>query len=88
MKAEKRLQKALDDCKVRIENLTEDDIGRFVIYDPGYKQERGRIKSWNDSGVFVVYHCNDDWDDYKNYTAAHTKPEDLVFEDKAFETIG
>lgn len=27
--------------------------------------------------IFVVYDCNNDWDNYKDYTAALTKIEDL-----------
>lgn len=27
--------------------------------------------------IYVVYHSNNDWDNYKNYTAIWTKQEDL-----------
>jgi len=54
-------------------NPTEKDIGRAVIYNPGYKQEAGRIKSFNDSFVFVWYHEGD--------TAAATKREHLFWQE-------
>ena len=62
---------------MKLDELTKEDIGKWVLYLP--KNERGRIKSWNDLFVFVVYKCANNWDDYKNYTAATTKAEDLRF---------
>ena len=49
----------------------------------GEKLEKGKIKSWNDSGIFVVYDCAGNWmgDLWKEYTAQHTNPEDLEFAD-------
>ena len=36
--------------------------------------------------IFVVYNCAGEWDNYKDYTAAATKPNDLKFEqDKVME---
>ena len=64
---------------IDIAKLTQEDVGRWVEYTP--KQERGKIKSWNDSGVFVVYDAAGNWSGnaWKDYTAAHTRPEDLKF---------
>ncbi len=53
-------------------------VGQRVTYVPlntfGMigKPEKGVIKALcNDSEhVFVVFHCNEDWDDYMNYTGA------------------
>ena len=28
--------------------------------------------------TFVVYHCNDDWDNYRDYTAASTDNQELL----------
>lgn len=65
-----------------IKDLTEEDIGRQVIYTDGVGEKNpGRIKSWNDKWIFVVYNCADDWDNYQNYTAAATDPRDLVLID-------
>jgi hypothetical protein len=64
---------------VRIEDLTDEDIGRWVIYTaPHGKQEIGRIKSWNEQFIFVVYNCAGEWAEFDNYTAAATKPDDLT----------
>ena len=64
---------------MKIDKLNNRDIGRWVEYAPrfGGSSEVGRIKSWNDEWVFVVYHCDNKWDEFKNYTAAATSPKDL-----------
>lgn len=66
--------------KVDITKLTESDIGRWVVYKPSFgKEERGRIKSWNDTYVFVVYKCDNQWDRFQDFTACATNPDDLMF---------
>lgn len=43
------------------------------------KKEFGIIKSISDDGVvYVVYHCNNDWNNYKNYTGVNTDPKYLT----------
>lgn len=64
---------------IEIHELTGEDIGRWVEYDNGFKKEKGRIKSWNDKWIFIVYHCDGEWHRYKDYTAAATDPKDLNF---------
>ena len=65
---------------INIAKLTEDDIGKWVIYQPiKGKPEEGRIKDWNDKFVFVVYRCENRWDNFRGYTAQGTKPEQLTF---------
>jgi len=49
---------------IPIASLTDADQGRWVIYHamPGHL-ERGRIKSWTNQFIYVVFHCPDDqWD--------------------------
>lgn len=55
-------------------------IGSPVTYFDGFKRENGIIKSFSPDGVtaFVVYHCDDKWDEYENYTGASTRIEDLA----------
>ena len=66
---------------IDIEKLTDEDLGRWVVYTDGTREEQlGRIKSWNDMWIFVVYHCADEWDKYQDYTGAATTPRDLKFE--------
>ena len=56
------------------ELLRPEDVGRFVKYAPfGNKLEYGRIKSWNDTWVFVVYGIAAMAPDWRNYTAAATE---------------
>ena len=66
---------------IEISKLTPEDVGKWVIYKTPYKTETGKIKSWNDKNIFVVYKCAGDWDNYKEYTAAATNPKDLILSD-------
>ena len=76
--------------KVALGLLKPDDVGLWVVYVghrlsahdghypmPAVHEEWGRVKSWNDQWVFVVYKCAGQWDDFASYTAAATDPEDL-----------
>jgi len=68
---------------IDIKSLTEADKGRWVIYSKIAEQQRiGRIKSWNESHIFVVYKCDEDWDNYADYTAEATSVNDLIFKEK------
>ena len=63
-----------------INGLTESDKGRWVEYTSShFNTSQGRIKSWNDQWIFVVYKCADNWSQYFNYTGCATRPEDLTF---------
>lgn len=66
---------------VDIKKLTEEDIGRWVIYRDSFdrRPEKGKIKSWNDKYIFVVYKCANEWGRFKEYTGVATRPEDLEF---------
>jgi hypothetical protein len=64
--------------KINGTELTEQHKNQPVTYIPMHAKgdtghpdcERGRIKSWNDTNVFVWYHSGD--------TAAATNPDDLM----------
>lgn len=65
---------------INIKELTIEDGGRWVEYINGTgEKERGRIKSWNDSFIFVVYKCNEEWLRYRDFTGVATSPQDLTF---------
>ncbi len=65
---------------IEIKTLDQKDVGDWVWYRPTVGDwEKGRIKSWGDKLVFVVYECAGKWTEYKNYTAAATEPGDLDF---------
>lgn len=66
---------------VDIRKLTEKDIGKWVSYTgyPSGEIEIGKIKSWNDKYIFVVYRCANEWGRFKEYTGVATRPEDLKF---------
>jgi len=64
---------------IDITNLTEKDIGKWVVYTSFGEKEKGRLKSWNDKTVFVVFKCENKWHRYKDYTGCGTNPEDLEF---------
>lgn len=67
---------------INIKELKPEDNGRWVEYTGGAgEQERGRIKSWNDQYVFVVYKCNGEWERFREFTGQATSPGDLKFLD-------
>lgn len=57
--------------------------GEKVHYKPEHDKneyENGIIKTIPHASldsVFVVYNCNDDWDNYRHYTAQFTNIKDL-----------
>ena len=53
-------------------------VGDKVTYKTKYKKERGIVKSISPCLFFAVYNCNQDWENYANYTAQGTRPQDLV----------
>jgi len=58
---------------MRIEELTDEHVGRRVIYTANHgEREVGTISSWNENMVFVRYGLGP--------TAAATNPERLEFE--------
>lgn len=77
---------------INIKKLTTQDKGKWVLYNPSRKtgetkgSELGKLKSWTDKYIFVVYECDDNWDKYINYTGSATLPKDLRFLDPE-ETI-
>jgi len=53
-------------------------IGSKVTYVTPYKKEHGIIKSHSDNDhVFVVYHYDNNRNEYFNYTGARTRKKDL-----------
>jgi hypothetical protein len=61
--------------------LRKTDKGRWVKFsDEAYgKEELGRIKARDGYNIFVVYHCDGDWENYANYTAEATHGSRLEF---------
>ena len=65
---------------IDIARLRQEDIGRWVLYELSHgKSAKGRIKSWNEKWIFVVYNCDGDWGRFQDFTAEATTPEDLRF---------
>jgi hypothetical protein len=66
---------------MKIAELGPTDIGRQVVYgDPfGVRGEYGRLKTWNEHYVFVVFKCDGNWDRYQDYTAQSCDPRDVRF---------
>ncbi len=64
---------------LQIEKLSKSDIGAWVVYKSYQNEQKGRIKSFNEKWVFVVYSCDENWSNYKNYTAEATDPRDLIY---------
>jgi len=59
--------------------------GTKVTYIPFENADRkiwqhGMVKRLSENGVFVVFHCNDDWVRYFNYTAQLCNYDNLKLE--------
>ena len=66
---------------IDINTLTEADVGRWVNYTPTVgPKEPGRLRSWNDKWVFIVYKCDNQWNRFQDFTAAATDPDELEFQ--------
>ncbi len=70
--------------KLKVKKLEAKNIGQFIYYIPFKGSDpkdwqRGKIKSFDnkEQRAFIVYNCNDQWNCYKDYTAAATRYEDL-----------
>jgi hypothetical protein len=61
---------------MNIRDLKLTDIGRWVVYSSHNKAEVGRLKSWNNSFIFVVFTCDGQWERYWEYTGQSVNPED------------
>jgi len=44
---------------------------------PTMSRRLGLLKAYLNDYVFIVYHCDNNWDNYQNYTAAKTRKCDL-----------
>lgn len=68
---------------IHLHELRLSDIGRWVVYRDRFdsKPDVGRIKSWNQKFIFVVYRCAGNWDDFASYTGVATAPDDLEFKE-------
>lgn len=65
---------------IDIKKLTQKDIGKWVVYHGCNRDEYGKIKSFSDKYVFVVYESpGKDMSRFQDYTGVATKPEDLDF---------
>lgn len=61
-------------------DLKPSDVGRWVVFTPLHGEpKKGRIKSWNDRWIFVVYKCAGNWDKFKDYTGCATDSSALKF---------
>ena len=66
---------------MKISELDRFSVGNWVVFHNGAgATKRGQIKSWNDTYIFVVFNCANDWDNFLDYTAAACRPEDLTTE--------
>jgi len=70
---------------IDITKLKKEDIGKWVEYIGTFAEyqehliEKGKIKSWNNKYIFVVYKCAGNWNRFQDYTGVATNPERLMF---------
>ena len=65
---------------IDLSKLTTADTGKWVWYKPKFGAiEKGRLKTFNEAWIFVVYKCDNQWGHFLRYTSAATDPADLEF---------
>ena len=65
---------------IDIATLKKEHIGKWVLYEGyGGEKEKGRLKSWNDKFIFVVFKCDSQWDRFQDFTGCACHPENLRF---------
>jgi len=70
---------------IDVTKLEESDIGRWVQLIKYYgdtARALGKIKSWNNKYIFVVFKCDGQWANYADYTGEAVDPSRLEFVDK------
>lgn len=66
---------------IQLKYLSKANIGEWVTYRGQVGEvERGRIKSWNEENIFVVYKCNNEWHRFDDFTGVATDPNDLTLD--------
>lgn len=65
---------------IDITKLVSKDIGRWVELTG--KAQKGRIKFFTASFIFVVFDCEDNWNKYNEYVAIPVNPDSLTFLNK------
>lgn len=75
---------------INISELMAGDIGEYVIYTDGVGEtQRGRLKSWNQTTVFAVFKCNNEWERFKDFTGIRQfRKTPLVLEKKENDEQG
>ncbi len=65
-------------------DLKQTKVGDKVFYNPLFNDDNyqnGMVKEIRDNenhdGIWVVYHCDDNWDNFQNYTGELTYIKDL-----------
>lgn len=63
-----------------IKKLENNQVGARVIYKSFDKEEEGVIKNFNNCNkvAWVVFHCNGEWENYRDYTGQCTSYNDLT----------
>ena len=65
---------------IEINNLSERDIGKWVVFKHRHGvEETGRLKRWNNEMVFVVFSAAGKWHEFKEYTGQSCDPKQLRF---------
>lgn len=63
-----------------MKKLNKTDIGRILTYvEFDGSEQKGKLKAFDNEKqiAWIVYKCNNNWDRFKDYTAAATKYSDI-----------
>lgn len=66
---------------IHISDLKPEHVGQWVRWRGGHPdhREEGRIKSWNERYVFVVFKCDDNWERFEDYAGQSCDPSNIDF---------
>jgi hypothetical protein len=68
---------------IYITDLKPEHVGQWIRYRGGRtgEWEHGRIKTWNARHLFVVFKCDERWDDFELFTSMACDPSTIDFID-------
>ena len=65
---------------IDIAKLTQENVGNWVKYKDGSGlTELGKLRSWSNKYIYVVFRCDDQWSKFMDFTGVPTNPQDLTF---------
>jgi hypothetical protein len=73
---------------ITLTSLKRSDIGRWMTFThQDGTVEKGRLKTWSHEVIFIVFKCDNRWDDFLQFTGVSCEPERVSFNVRALRDI-